>query len=178
MKNVLIINSTYRRGGNSQILAENFAQGASDAGNDVETIDLKDLKMKFCVGCLYCQSHDCCVLDDDINDLLKKVQRADVLVFATPIYYYAVSGQLKTFLDRMNPLYPRQNNFEKVYLLASCADDNTSALDGAIKDIQGWISCFDGVKLGGVVYGIQAEEAGSIQKTDAPKKAYEMGKDV
>jgi multimeric flavodoxin WrbA len=178
MKKIVVISSTLRRGGNSEILAEEFANGASDAGNDVEVINLKGLNLKFCVGCMYCQDHDSCVLNDDMNDILSKIQTADVLVFATPIYYYSVSGQLKTFLDRLNPLYVRNNNFEEVYLLATCADSEKSALNGAIKDIEGWVSCFDGVQLKGVIYGTDATDAGDIQKTDKPRLAYEMGKNV
>jgi multimeric flavodoxin WrbA len=178
MKKVVIISSTLRRGGNSEILAEEFANGATDAGNEVEVINIKDLNLKFCIGCMYCQDHERCVLDDDMNDLLAKVQTANVLVFATPIYYYAVSGQLKTFLDRLNPLYPRNNKFEEVYLLATCADAQKSALNGAIKDIEGWISCFDGVRLKGVLYGTNVTDVGDIQKTDKPQQAYEMGNNV
>lgn len=106
-KNVVIVNSTMRKNGNSQVLAENFAAGAREVGHNVEMINLRDMDLKFCLGCFYCQTHDKCVLSDDMNGLLNTVQHADVLVFATPIYYYEMSGQLKTFLDRLNPLYPQ-----------------------------------------------------------------------
>ena len=100
------------------------------------------------------------------------------MVFATPVYYYEMSGQLKTFLDRMNPLYGRDNRFREVYLLASAADTEASAMDGAAKGVQGWIDCFDGVVLKGVVRGTGAEKAGDIRATNAVKAAYEMGKAV
>ena len=98
MKNVLIINSTYRKGGNSEILAAEFAKGASEAGNMVNTIHLREIKMNFCIGYLSCLKTGKCVLSDDINEILPLVQNADVIVFATPVYYYSMSGQLKTFL--------------------------------------------------------------------------------
>ena len=106
------------------------------------------------------------------------MQNADVLVFATPVYYYAVSGQLKTFLDRLNPLYPRENNFKEVYLLATSAEGEESAMDGSVKDVQGWIDCFDGVTLKGVLRGIGVNDKGDVLSTDFPAKAYEMGKNV
>jgi NAD(P)H-dependent FMN reductase len=118
------------------------------------------------------------VLNDDVNGLLSDVQTSDVLVFATPIYYYEMSGQLKTFLDRLNPLYPRTNAFKDVYLLATAADGELSATDGAVKGIQGWIDCFDGVTLKGLVFGGNAEAKGDVNNSDAPKRAYQMGKKV
>ncbi len=178
MKNILIINSTYRRGGNSEILAEQFKKGAEEAGNVVRTVNLRDLDLKFCIGCLACQKSGKCVLRDSINELLPVVQNADVLVFATPVYYYCMSGQLKTFLDRLNPLYGRDNNFKEVYLLTTAADTDIGAMDGTIKGVQGWIDCFDGVKLCGVIYGVGAEAVGSVKNTTAFSEAYEMGKSV
>ena len=97
-------------------------------------------------------------------------------MFATPIYYYGLSGQLKTFLDRMNALYGKENSFKRVYLLASAADTEESAFDGAIKGIQGWIDCFEGVRLAGVVKGAGVESAGEIRNTRFPQEAYETGK--
>ena len=175
-KKVFVVNSTPRKGGNSEILAEEFARGAREAGHSVTMINVRDFDLKFCIGCLYCQSHDECVLPDEMNGLYDQVQSSDVLVFATPIYYYEMSGQLKTFLDRLNPLYARQNNFKDVYLLATAADEEDSAMDGAVKGIQGWIDCFNGVRLAGVVRGTDAGDAGTVVKTPAPKKAYELGK--
>ena len=113
-----------------------------------------------------------------MNALYKDFENADVLVFATPVYYYAVSGQLKTFLDRLNPLYPRANKFKEVYLLATAADDNEIAMNGSASDIQGWIDCFDGVELKGVLRGVGVGDRGEINNTEFPAKAYEMGKNV
>jgi len=178
MKNVLIINSTYRKGGNSEVLAEQFKKGAEEAGNTVNEISLRDIDLKFCIGCLSCQKTGKCVLHDSMNELLPLVRNADVLVFATPVYYYCMSGQLKTFLDRLNPLYGRSNKFKEVYLMTTAADTEKNAMDGTIKGVQGWIDCFDGVKLCGVVYGVGAEAVGSVKSTPAYTQAYETGKSV
>ena len=177
-KKVYIVSSTPRKGGNSEILADEFARGAEEAGNTVIKMNVRDLNLKFCIGCLYCQSHDKCVLSDGMNGLYNDIQTADVLVFATPIYYYEMSGQLKTFLDRLNPLYPRENSFKDVYLLATAADGEDSAMDGAVKGVQGWIECFDGVRLAGVVKGTNADDVGTVKQTGAPRAAYEMGKTI
>jgi len=178
MKNVTIINSTFRRGGNSEALAQQFKKGAEEAGHSVHTVDLRSLDLKFCIGCLSCKNSGKCALKDDVNGLLDLIRNSDVLVFATPVYYYSMSGQLKTFLDRLNPLYGRENKFREVYLLATSAEDEKSAMDGTIKGIQGWIDCFDEVTLSGVVYGIGAEGIGEVQNTPAFEEAYEMGKSL
>lgn len=178
MKKILIVSSSPRKGGNSDILAAKFAEGAAAAGNETKIISVGDLGLKFCTGCLYCHSHDKCVLNDGMNALYPEFENADVLVFATPVYYYSVSGQLKTFLDRLNPLYPRKNKFKEVYLLATAAENDEAAMNGSVSDIEGWISCFDGAELKGVVRGTGVTGKGDILKTDFPGKAYEMGKNA
>ncbi len=177
-KKIFIVSSTPRKNGNSDILAEEFARGAREAGHTAEKINLRETELKFCTGCLWCQTHEGCVLKDGVNPVLEKVRNADVLVFATPIYYYEMSGQLKTFLDRMNPLYSRENRFREVYLLATAAENDERAMDGAVKGVQGWIDCFDGVRLAGVVRGIGAEKVGEVKGTKALREAYESGRNV
>lgn len=178
MKNILIVNSTFRRGGNTELLAKQFEKGAAEAGNRVRTISLRDLKLQFCIGCLACLGSGKCVLNDSVNALLPEVRDADVLVFATPVYYYSMCGQLKTFLDRLNPLYGQDNKFRQVYLLTAAAENDRASMDGTVKGVQGWIDCFDGVRLAGVVYGIGADAVGSVKDTAAYEEAYRMGKSV
>ena len=99
-KNVLVISTSPRRNGNSKLLADAFANGARQAGNSVENISLHDKTICFCKGCLSCQKSQRCVIHDDADTIAQKMRAADVLVFATPIYYYGMSGQMKTMLDR------------------------------------------------------------------------------
>ena len=105
MKNVLIISTSLRGGSNSELLAKECAKGAEEAGNRVELLSLKSKKIQYCIGCLACIKTGKCVQKDDAPEIVEKLRRADVLVFATPIYYYEMCGQMKTLLDRMNPLY-------------------------------------------------------------------------
>ena len=100
-KKVFIVSSTLRKNGNSDVLAEEFARGARENGNEVTKVNVRDMDLKFCIGCLSCNRTHKCVIQDRMNELYDTVQNSDVLVFATPVYYYAVSGQLKTFLDRL-----------------------------------------------------------------------------
>ena len=178
MKKVLVVTSSPRKDGNSETLAKKFAEGARAAGHEVNTVCVRDLDIKFCTGCMYCQSHGKCVLNDGMNGLYPEIASADVLAFATPIYFYSVSGQLKTFLDRLNPLYNGNNKFREAYLLASAAEDDEAAFDGAISDINGWLACFDGVVLKGVLRGRGLEERGAALQTEFAAQAYEMGKNI
>ena len=179
MKNVLIISSSLRGVSNSEILAHEAERGAIEAGNVVEFINLKGKEIKFCIGCLACQKTGKCVQKDDMADIIGKVQNADVLIFATPIYYYEMSGQLKTFLDRCNPLYPQENKFKDVYLITSAYDSSEKAADRAINGLKGWIECFEQSRLAGVLAGGGLNEPKSAaSREDLLKKAYELGKNV
>lgn len=179
MKKIVVVTSSPRKNGNSETLARKFAAGATDSGNSVEFVAIRDLDLKFCAGCLSCQKNlGKCVLNDGMNGLYEKFRTADVLAFATPVYYYSVCGQLKTFLDRLNPLFPLDNKFKEVYLLATAAENEDYVFDGSIKDIQGWIDCFEGVTLKGVLRGGGVNERGEVDNTDYPEQAYKLGKNA
>ncbi len=177
-KNVLIITASLRPNSNSDALAAAFADGVRKAGNTVEMVSLKGKTINFCVGCLACQKTQKCVLRDDAVALAEKVKNTNVLVFASPVYYYSVSGLLKTFLDRCNPLYPSDYQFRDVYFLATAADTDESAMDGPVKAIQGWVDCFEKARLAGTVFGGGVDALGEIQGHAALEKAHEMGRQV
>ena len=103
---------------------------------------------------------------------------ADVLVFATPIYYYELSGQLKTLLDRANPLFTSDYHFRDVYLLTSAADDEERTPARAVSGLEGWIECFENSRLAGSVFAGGVNEPGEIEGHAALASAYEMGKNV
>ena len=90
-KNILIISTSPRKGGNSDALAEEFARGAREAGNQVEKIELYNKTIGFCKGCLACQKTLRCVIRDDADTIAQKMLTADVIAFSTPIYYYEMS---------------------------------------------------------------------------------------
>ena len=103
-KKILVLSTSPRKGGNSDTLADEFIRGAREAGHDVEKISLFDRDIQFCKGCLSCQKTQRCIIQDDAAAIVQRMCTADVLVFATPIYYYGMCGQMKTLLDRANPL--------------------------------------------------------------------------
>lgn len=177
-KNILVISTSPRKGGNSETLADAFIRGANESGHATEKICLYDKTIGFCKGCLACLKSHRCVIHDDADDIAQKMSTADVLVFATPIYYYEMCGQMKTMLDRANPLYDSDYQFREVYLLAAAAETEESAMDGAVKGLSGWIECFPNSRLAGTVFGGGADAVGTIQGNPALKRAYEMGKTV
>lgn len=179
MKKVIVISTSLRPNSNSDLLAQEFARGAAEAGHDVETISLVGKKLAFCRGCLACQKLGRCVTDDDANPIAAKVKEADVVAFASPVYYYGMSGQMKTLLDRMNCLYPSDYRFRDIYLLASAAEDSPNAMFLITCGLDGWIECFEKSRLAGVVKGFGNEAPGDVKKhADQLAEAYEMGKNV
>ncbi len=146
MKKITIISSSLRNKSSSYTIAKKIEE-AAHIKNDVSFIDLHNFNLNFCKGCLACQNTGKCVIDDDVKNVLEGVSLSDVIVLVTPIYFYSVSGQLKTFLDRLNPLYIKKNKFKEFYLVLTCADDDILAKEGPEKDIKGFISCFDDVEL-------------------------------
>ena len=177
-KHVLIISSSPRKGGNSEALAAAFAKGAQEAGNQVETVYLREKQYGFCKGCLACQKLGHCVIKDDAVEIAAKMHDVDVLVFATPVYYYSVSGQLKTMLDRANPLFDSDYAFTKAYLLATAAEDGEETVDGTVKAVQGWVDCFERCELAGIVFAGGVNGVGDIAGHPALEKAYEIGKSI
>lgn len=176
MKRILILSTSLRRGSNSEVLAREFARGAKEAGNQTEFLTLTGKTVGHCIGCLACQKTQKCVIRDDAAVIIGKMRDADVLVFATPVYFYGMSGQMKTLLDRTNPIYPSDYRFRDVYVIATAADGDGSALNGTLTGVQGWLDCFEKARLAGVVRGGGINDAGEAENhPDIMKAAYEMG---
>lgn len=178
MKNVMIIASSPRKNGNSNALVKAFEKGAKEAGNSVETVYLAGKKIEFCCGCMSCNHTLRCVIRDDVKEILEKMQGADVVVFATPIYYYSVSGQLKTFFDRTSPLFAAKYQFRDVYLLATAADDGEETVKGTVEAVQGWIECYPKTRLVKTIFAGGVDAIGDIAGHKALTEAYDAGRNI
>ena len=177
MKKIVIISSSIRNKSNSELLAQQALQGALESGNHAELITLKDKDIRFCKGCLACQKTMKCVIKDDVSEILEKVKSADTVVFATPIYYYELSGQLKTLLDRLNPLYPQEYRFRDVYLMTTSAEEGDEVVETAVGGLKGWIACFEEARFAGVFNGGGVNDANEVSgREDMLKAAYDFGK--
>ena len=177
-KQVLVISSSLRPNSNSELLSRQFAQGARDAGHQVEFISLRGKKLQFCSGCMACLTAPGCVIRDDANAIVEKMGGAEVICFATPVYYYEMSGQMKTLLDRANPLYSADYAFRDIYLLCAAAEEGEHTADGTVTGLQGWIDCFEKARLAGTVFAGGVTAPGEIQGHPAVRKAYDMGKNT
>ena len=179
MSQILVITTSLRKCSNSDILAERLCAGVRDGGGDVELISLKDKQIAFCRGCLACQKTGKCVIDDDAVAIAAAVKDATKLVFVTPIYYYEMSGQLKTLLDRLNPLYAADYRFRDVYMVTVAAEDEDFVAEKAVSGLKGWIDCFPKASFGGSLFrggltdgGDAADDAKSLED------AYRFGRSL
>jgi len=173
-KKVLILSSSPRRGGNSDLLCDQFLSGAQEAGHEAEKIFLKDKKINYCTGCSTCFDKKKCSQKDDMTDILEKMIAADVIVMATPVYFYTMCGQMKTLIDRCCARYPAIRNKE-FYFIATAAVNSKPALERTIEGFRGFTSCLTGPKEMGVIYGTGTWNIGDIRKSTAWKQAFDMG---
>ena len=126
--NILSVLASPRKQGNTAILLKEYLKGVEDLtpSAQIETIYLQSKNIQYCTGCNTCQksSQSQCVLKDDMQDIYKSVEKADVLVFATPVYVFNMSGQLKTFLDRLHAVDYNTLFNKKIVLLTTYGDSN------------------------------------------------------
>ena len=179
MKKVLIISTSMRKGSNSEILAAEVERGAKEVGHEVEFISLKDKEIKFCKGCLACQKSGKCIINDDANEITEKMKNSDVIVWATPVYYYEMSGQMKTLIDRANALYELDYKFREVYLITTSADGSEGVIETVLNGLRGWLACLDKAKLCGYLDAGGVNDSNEIwNKPEIVEKAYNMGKNI
>lgn len=178
MKQVLIISASPRKNGNSDILCDRFAQGAEEAGHKAEKIFLSSQNIGYCSGCGVCNSTHRCVQKDDMAEMLDKMIKADVIVLATPVYFYSMDGQMKTFIDRTVPRYTEIWD-KDFYFIMTAADTEKGNLNRTMETFRGFTEdCLHGAKEAGIIYGTGAWQAGDIKKTPSYNEAYEMGRDI
>ena len=178
MKNIIVISTSLRQGSNSDILADKFIEGAKAAGHNVEKISLKGKDLKFCMGCLACQKLGRCVIKDDANAIMEKVLNADVVAWATPIYYYEMSGQMKTLIDRMNAMYEQDYAFRDVYLLTTAAEDDEQTPKRAEMGLTGWIDCYPKSHLAGTLFCGGVNDPREIEGNPKLQEAFELGMSI
>lgn len=177
-KKILVLSASPRKGGNSDLLCDQFILGAKEASNQTEKIFLRDKTIGYCIGCGTCFiTKKGCSIKDDMDDILDKMIAADVIVMATPVYFYTMNGQLKTLIDRTCARYTEINN-KDFYFIVAAADDSEPAMERTLEGFRGFTSCLERPNEKGVIYGIGAWNIGDIKGSKAMDQAYEMGKAV
>ncbi len=179
MKKVLVISSSPRKGGNSDLLCDEFIRGASDVGNEVEKIRLAEKNVGFCKACYACQKLGKCFQNDDANEIIEKMLSADVIVLATPVYFYSMDAQLKALIDRC---FSRWSDFARFkgtefWLVVTAGDEHHEMMSATLAGLRGFMrDCMEGSVERGVLYGTGAYEKGSVRSLPVFKEAYEAGK--
>lgn len=178
MKRILIISASPRKGGNSDILCDRFAEGAAESGHNVEKIFLAGKNIGYCRGCGACNTTHKCVQKDDMAEIIEKMVMADVIVFATPVYFYTMDGQMKTFIDRTVPRYTEITD-KDFYFIMTAADTEKENLTRTIEAFRGFTEdCLQGAREAGIIYGVGAWKVGEIKNTPTYNEAYEMGRSI
>ena len=179
-KKVLILSSSPRRGGNSDTLCDEFMRGAIEAGNEAEKIFLRDKTIHYCTGCSTCSLHQKpCPQKDDAAGIIEKMLATDVIVLSTPVYFYAMSAQLKTFLDRCCGLYTEMKNKEFYFLAAAAeGEEGRGMLERTFDNLMGFIDCLENPVIRGKVLATGVWHVGEIKGNPALQEAYEMGRKV
>ena len=177
-KKVLILSGSPVKGGNSDLLCDEFMCGAVEAGNTVEKIRVSEKKIGYCSACYYCQtSGGVCEKKDDMTEVLQKIIDADVIVLSSPVYFNSVNAQLKTVIDRTIARWTEVKDKE-LYYIVTCADEDEISLERTIECFRGYAECVEGAKEMGIIYGAGVYRPGEITESPAFAEAYEMGKAV
>ncbi len=175
-KKILIFSGSPRKGGNSDLLCDAFSKGAEEAGHTTEKIYVDDQKIGFCKACYGCKKNGVCVQKDDVSAILEKMVSADAIVLATPVYYYTMSGQMKTLIDRSLPRYYTDKISDKDFYFIATAAEKKSTMERTIDGLRGFTECLPNAKIKGVIYGEGVYEKGEVKTTKAMQEAYQMGK--
>lgn len=172
-KKVLIISSSPSKGGNSDLLCDEFLRGAKDAGHEVEKVFLNDLDIQFLrIKDDYTDRN--LEINDDAPKVVAKMIEADVIVMATPIYNDNMCGQMKTMMDRVFERESEVKNKE-FYFIMTAGGSNTGC---ALLGFRNFIRYLPGSKEKGVIQGTGIHLKGTVKGKPVMKEAYEMGKNV
>ena len=125
-----------------------------------------------------CQKIKKCIINDDAIEIADKICNSEIIVWVTPIYYYEMSGQMKTLIDRCNSLYARDYKFKEVYLLSVAAEDEDYVPKKATSGLQGWVECFEGVELKKTLFIGGVSAPNEIKDNKKLIEAYNLGRNI
>lgn len=178
MKKVLILSGSPRKGGNSDLLCDAFLRGAREAGNEAEKIRVAEKRIAPCSACYYCRDNGgACIHSDGMAEVLQKMIDADVIVLASPVYFYSVSAQLKAVIDRTVSRWLEVKNKE-FYYIVTMADGEEASADTTLACLRGYADCVEGAVEKGVICGKGVYEAGAVRDLPVVQQACEMGRQV
>lgn len=174
-KRVLVISASPRRGGNTDLLCDEFVRGAKEAGGEVEKIFLDDYKIDF-----FHEQHehsaDSVSADDQAPMIIGKMAKADIIVLSSPVYYMNIAGQLKALMDRC---YRNQGlGGKEFYYITACADAEDSTAETAIFAFRGFVVCLPDPVERGMVKAVGMGRKGAVEQSQYMQEAYNLGKTI
>lgn len=174
MRRILIITGSPRRNGNTDRLAQSFAKGAEES-NQVEIVSVNDYKVNPCIGCnsCYMSEGNKCFQNDDMETIYEKLLKTDILIIASPVYFYGISSQLKAIIDRLHNPLRNSSKIKKLGLILVGADTIPELFDSIITQYKLVLNYFKLDDAGRVLVR-GAIEKGDVKEKDL-KKAYELG---
>jgi len=177
MKVTVITGSAHKKG-TSAMLADKFIEGATESGHDIFRFDAAFEKVNPCLACEYCASHNTeCIHKDSMEKLNEKLIDADIIVFATPLYYYTVSAQLKAVMDRFHAKNAVISGNKKAIMLATSYGDDEQTMEALDKMYESNLR-FLNWENAGKVYAIGCPVREVLENTKYPQQAYELGKSL
>jgi multimeric flavodoxin WrbA len=177
MKNIVIITGSSRRGGNSELLAKAFMEGAHQAGHNVYLFETYTKKLSCCIGCNTCfSSGQACSTADDFNKLAPIIENADTIVFCTPLYWCTFSAQIKMVIDKLHSfgVGKRAMKIKEAVLMVCAETDDIKGFEGIIRTFESIIN-YKKWKNAGIITVQRTGKIGDIKKTDGLNKARELG---
>jgi multimeric flavodoxin WrbA len=179
-KQILIVKGSPRKNGNTSAMADAFAKGASENEAIITEVTLKDKSIGDCLGCGVCQRNGgICVQKDNMTEIYDAMKKADVIVLASPVYFYTWTALMKRMIDRTFAVEPILTN-KRFYLLSAGAAPEEKYMQTMIDSFRQYISCFraGGNEEGGILFAYGTNEPSDVKTMPVLDEAYQMGKDV
>ena len=174
---ILVITGSPRKNGNSNTLADNFIKGAQEAGHTVVRFDSAFKNVHPCIACNKCGMNGQCVFKDDFEFVKANIIDSDAVVFATPMYYFGISAQIKAVIDRFCAINGQISKPKKAALLMTYADTSEKEAQPIINHYEVLLNYLGWTDIGKIIApGVWTE--GDIMNTQHPQKAYELGKNL
>ena len=176
-KKILIISASPRKGGNSDLLCDEFMRGAFESDHEVEKIRLSEKTINYCTGCCACiGKQGSCVQPDEMNEILDKLLDSDVMVLATPVYFHSMNAHLKTFIDRVCPIYTLLKEKDVYFVVAAAG--NETLIERTAQSLRVFTDCLKNVQEKGIISVTGVWNVGDVKQTPAMSRAYRAGKNV
>ena len=177
-KKILVLSASARKGGNTDLLCDEFIRGAELAGHSVEKLHVAFMQVRGCMGCRICQVNGGqCVQKDDMEEIYAKIKVADVIVYASPVYFYSFNAQMKAVMDRTFAI-EKVIRDKTVCLITTGAAPKREYMSLITEHFHRYLSCFNNLTIGGIIVGCGTTEKKDILGSATMQEAFEMGKNI